>query len=314
VVVALVGVLFGGLALGATLALYRLLAPPRLPASPVAPRAMLDATRVPAALPSVEARVYPYSVVPGGVQSGAEVARAMADDPVVATHYARVRVAQLRRTRLARPRDVSVSYRLGGRVYWTRKTVRIRAGEEVLTDGTTEIRPRCGNCIAPRPPGETRDDEPSVAVLDTPIVPAGGLPDSPLRDPLEVLELLAGPAAGPGFHPPAAPDDAPVPAAAGLGVPGGGAGPGVVGQPGLHVSGGQPGARPPGGGGTGWPGEGGPGEPGGGEPGGGNPGEPGGGRPGEPGGSEPVPEPAGLAAAGLAAAAWLARRRRRGAR
>jgi uncharacterized membrane protein YgcG len=301
VVVAVVGILFGGLAIGAALTLYRLLAPPRLPAGPWSTRAILDATRVPDDLPSLEARVYPYSVVPGGVQSGADVARAMAADPVVATHYATVRVAGLRRVRLARPRDVSVSYRVGDRVYWTRKMARLPAGEEVLTDGRTQIRPRCGNGIASRPPGETRGDEPTTATLDTPIVPAGEGLGSPLRDPLTAFALLAGPSAWALPDAPAGGEGDP----ASIAVPGvsGGAGPAGAGQTAIHVAGGLPVEAPRGGGWIGGPG-GGPGGGGGagGGPGGGGPGSGGG-----PGGHGPkrVPEPVGLVAVGLAGGAWL---------
>jgi len=315
VVVAVVGIVFGRLAIGAALTLYRLLAPPQLPAGPWSPRATLDATRVPSELPSLEARVYPYSVVPGGVRSGADVARAMAADPVVANHYATVRVANLRRVRLARPRDVSVSYRVGDRVYWTRKTARLPAGEEVLTDGRTEIRPRCGNGIASRPPGETREDEPTTATLDTPIVPAGEGLGSPLRDPLTAFALLAGPSAW-ALPDAAAPLDADP---SSLATPGlsGGAGPAGAGESAIDVAGDLPVETPRSGWGGG-PGDGdGPGTegPGGGEgPGGSGGGGSGGSGSGsggtgggDPGGEGPerVPEPAGLVAAGLAAGTWL---------
>ncbi len=116
-----------------------------------------------------ERRVYPYSVVPGGVRDTTELARAMAADPVVAAHYEGVDVSRLRLATVTVPRSVHVSYRRGDRVYWTRRKVLLRHGEAVLTDGVREARTRCANQIADTPLGETSMDEPPIEVLDEPL-------------------------------------------------------------------------------------------------------------------------------------------------
>ena len=65
---------------------------------------------------------YPYSVVPGGVHSTMELASA-GRDPVVAAHYARVNMASARIETVRAPRRVHVSYRIGDRIYWTKRGV-----------------------------------------------------------------------------------------------------------------------------------------------------------------------------------------------
>ena len=62
-----------------------------------------------------------------------------------------------------------VSYRIGDRVFWTRKPVRIPAGETLLTDGETEIRARCGNAVSDLAREPVSDVEPMAAELDEPI-------------------------------------------------------------------------------------------------------------------------------------------------
>jgi len=76
---------------------------------------------------------YPYSVVPGGVHSTMELASA-GRDPVVAAHYARVNMASARIETVRAPRRVHVSYRIGDRIYWTKRKVTLSPGERILTD------------------------------------------------------------------------------------------------------------------------------------------------------------------------------------
>lgn len=116
--------------------------------------------------------VYPYSVVPGGVITPGEVERAMARDPVVASHYAGVNLRSLRVVRLHEVRDAYVSYRIGDQVYWTSKKLRLKVNEAVLTDGNITVRARCGNRIADTPLGPTSAAEPSVESFDSPADPA----------------------------------------------------------------------------------------------------------------------------------------------
>lgn len=112
-------------------------------------------------------RIYPYSVVPGGVSGRAELAHVLQTDQVVAQHYAGLQVASTRVVTVSKPRAVYVSYRKGDQVYWTSKKMVLAQGETLLSDGSSEIRTRCGNRISdvPRLPVEAAG--PSAQVLDT---------------------------------------------------------------------------------------------------------------------------------------------------
>ncbi len=109
---------------------------------------------------------YNYSVIPGGAFTGHELQRAVDRDAVVAEHYSDVNASTMRPEILKADRMAYVSYRLGSRVYWTSKKVRIRSGETILTNGQTQIRARCGNCISMEPLMPTSADEPDAMQLD----------------------------------------------------------------------------------------------------------------------------------------------------
>ena len=103
---------------------------------------------------------YPYSVVDGGVHSVDDARRAMDEDRVVAAHYARLDLTRARLVTVDRPQRVHVSYRIGDRIYWTGRTVQLYAGEQIITDGTVQIRARCGNCISTAPQAPVSPAEP----------------------------------------------------------------------------------------------------------------------------------------------------------
>ena len=107
-----------------------------------------------------------YSVIKGGAWDAHDLKAAVQEDPVVADHYRGVDIASMRPVTLASDRLAFVSYRVGDRVYWTKRKLRIRSGETILTDGQTEIRARCGNCISLEPLLPTADDEPDEAAFD----------------------------------------------------------------------------------------------------------------------------------------------------
>jgi hypothetical protein len=113
-------------------------------------------------------RLYPYSVIPGGVENAQELRNALASDPLVAEHYANFDLSHAHVVRLTRDREVYVSYRLGDRIYWTKKRLLLRAGETVITDGKHEARTRCGNRISETPAQPVSQKEPASAAMDTP--------------------------------------------------------------------------------------------------------------------------------------------------
>ncbi|WP_449405647.1 hypothetical protein [Massilia phosphatilytica] len=70
-------------------------------------------------------RVYPYSIVPGGVIDRRELAHAVVADKVVAAHYAAFETARATVETVTKPRAVYVSYRKGDKVFWTSKKLQL---------------------------------------------------------------------------------------------------------------------------------------------------------------------------------------------
>jgi hypothetical protein len=128
-------------------------------------------------------KVYPYSVVPGGVESASEVRAAMARDATVAAHYASIKVTALRPSRQVGDIRRYVSYRMNGKIYWTSKPVTIRNGELLLTDGLTTLRGRCGNRLADarQSPTQAATDEPLPEESEDPI-PLAYMPQNQFVD------------------------------------------------------------------------------------------------------------------------------------
>jgi len=120
---------------------------------------------------AANAPVYSYSVIPGGVSSAHSLRAALHRDPIAAAHYVGFRVQDARLIRLTTERRAHVSYRIGDKIYWTRKEIILHAGETLLTDGTHLARTRCGNRIADVPGGPTSPAEPPVEVIDRPTFP-----------------------------------------------------------------------------------------------------------------------------------------------
>ena len=178
------------------------------------PRISLDAN-------DSDRAVYPYSVLPGGVESAAELRNSVARDPVIAKHYEDFYIERARVVRLSEDRPLYVSYRLGNNVFWSKKRFMLRKGETVITDGEHMARTRCGNRLAEAPTGPVMAAEPELEAA-----------------PPEEAQALAG---GPAFAgAPLAPGEVPLtptPTSAispGSGFPGGG----IIGSPGIPIAGG----------------------------------------------------------------------------
>jgi hypothetical protein len=132
---------------------------------------------VPVAAPKRARRVYPYSIIPGGVSDRTDVARMVATDKVVAAHYASLDVSKVRELTVTRPRAVYVSYRKGDKVYWTAKKLMLAEGETLLSDGSSEIRTRCGNRISDVPQLPVEVKGPTPEELDSPVEEAQLVPE-----------------------------------------------------------------------------------------------------------------------------------------
>ena len=118
--------------------------------------------------------VYQYSVWPGGVRTVKELKWAADHDPVVRAHYAGFDYDHARVVKLVLARTAYVSYRIGGKVYWTRHRVSLKKGETVITDGKMTARTRCANRVEEVPQQATSESEPPVAKFDEPVQPEKG--------------------------------------------------------------------------------------------------------------------------------------------
>lgn len=127
--------------------------------------------------------VYPYSVIPGGVASPEELVEAMRKDPVVQRHYAGFDPRRARMETLRQPKLAYVSYRIRDRVYFTSRPVRLFAGEQVITDGKTTIRARCGNKVEETPQAPVSPEEPAEEVLNAPKLEPEKEKEAPLGAP-----------------------------------------------------------------------------------------------------------------------------------
>jgi hypothetical protein len=155
--------------------------------------------------------LYPYSVIPGGVETAQDLRRAVAADPIVAQHYAGFDLARAQLIHLHGAREAYVSYRIGDRIYWTKRKLKLAAGEGLLTDGTREARTRCGNRVsyvpqAPVSPVEPPEESFEIAlppvVIEIPPPDLSFNSDSPLIPPgLDTSLPFSPPGAGGGFPP-----------------------------------------------------------------------------------------------------------------
>jgi len=115
--------------------------------------------------------VFNGSVVAGGVYSLDELRAVIDRDPVVAAHYRGANLDRMEVVTLTAGKSAYVSYRRGDTVHWTRSRVWLKPGETVLTDGTTVIRARCGNCVSDVAQENVAAVEPAHGELDDFVVP-----------------------------------------------------------------------------------------------------------------------------------------------
>jgi hypothetical protein len=118
--------------------------------------------------------VYPYSVVPGGVEDAKELKWVAEHDPVVAAHYAGFDYDHAKVVRLTLARTVYVSYRIGNHIYWTRRRVTLHKGEKLITDGRMTARGRCANRVEEVPQQAVSPVEPPVQKFDEPVRASNG--------------------------------------------------------------------------------------------------------------------------------------------
>jgi len=208
----------------------------------------------PAVTGTIEPRkVYPFSIVPGGVRSKRELQAAINKDLIVASHYSGVDVKNLKPVTLQHDLSAYVSFRMHGKVYWTSRKIHLKKGERIFEAGAIGVRERCGNQVSEQPQTPVLPNvrlEPTSEVLDTPIVQSPGLiaGTSPSQIPTALPETETG---GSASTPVPMPGGGPVVFMGGGGVgvvgvggagAGGGGGGGGAGGAGYGAGGGAPGA------------------------------------------------------------------------
>ncbi len=116
---------------------------------------------------------------------------AAARDYVVRRHYARFDYSRAHLERITEAREVYLSYRIRDTVFWTRRKIRLRPGELLLTDGKIAARALCGNQISDTAKPEISNEEPEEDVLDQPVA-ALNPPSWPIRPMFAPLDLPSG--------------------------------------------------------------------------------------------------------------------------
>lgn len=121
----------------------------------------------------------------------------MAHDSVVADHYSGFDLSKAHIVRLDRDRMMYVSYRLGDRVFWTNRTLKLFKGEALITDGTLEARARCGNRLSAIAMQPTSPRQPMVEAMEAEQPPEESTNNLPLDLLPQPLLNLSPPSGGP---------------------------------------------------------------------------------------------------------------------
>jgi len=126
-------------------------------------------------------KVYPFSIIPGGVYDPKELEKSIQLDPSLAEHYRDIRMENLVAVRTQSPMQGYVSFRQGGHIVWTSRELTIPRGELVLTDGRHMIRSRCGNRIQSKRPesavlSDSMTEQMQDLVMDAPMPSLAKLP------------------------------------------------------------------------------------------------------------------------------------------
>lgn len=118
--------------------------------------------------------VYPYSVIPGGIQTADDLRQVSEHDRLVGSHYAGFDFRNARIVELDQHKLVYLSYRMGGRVFWTGKRISLHKGEKLITDGRMTARTRCANQISEKAQPAVSPAEPPAAKFEEPFFSATG--------------------------------------------------------------------------------------------------------------------------------------------
>jgi hypothetical protein len=128
-------------------------------------------------------KIYPFSIIPGGVYDATELAQNIQLDPSLGEHYRDIRIENLIAVRTQAPMRAFVSFRQGKQICWTSNALTIPRGELVLTDGQHMVRSRCGNRIQQKRPenavrSSAMTEQMQALIMDAPLPSIANLPAS----------------------------------------------------------------------------------------------------------------------------------------
>lgn len=129
--------------------------------------------------------VYGYSLVPGGVRTPQELEQASEHDPLLAEHYAGFDYRHAKVVQLDAPKLVYLSYRMKGKIYWTKGKHPLRKGEKLISDGKITARTRCANRVSESAQKGILSEEPPAELFEVPVFPGAGTPQLPYPGALE---------------------------------------------------------------------------------------------------------------------------------
>lgn len=136
-------------------------------AAPITRHAVAAGAKISAAARALRPN-YPYSVIPGGAYSPAELRFVNQRDPLVRDHYSDFDVNNARLVVLTDDRYQYASFRMKNQIFWTRNRLHIPRGEVLLTDGHNYARTRCGNRLSNTAKANTTPLQPSDRLLSLP--------------------------------------------------------------------------------------------------------------------------------------------------
>jgi hypothetical protein len=112
---------------------------------------------------------YLYSVITGGIGSVEDLREIAERDPVVAQEFRGFDYDHARLVTVSEKQSMYVAYRMGDKVYWTRKKIALHPGETLISDGKIVARTRCGNRISAVPLGPPAIMDPLISDFDQPL-------------------------------------------------------------------------------------------------------------------------------------------------
>lgn len=123
--------------------------------------------------------VYGYSLIAGGVRNVAELQQASERDPVLSEHYSGLDFHHAQLIEVDQPTLVYLSYKMKGKIYWTKGKHPLHKGEKLISDGKIKVRTRCANRVSDSAQKDVAIEEPPAEMFEVPFYPGGSAAELP---------------------------------------------------------------------------------------------------------------------------------------